>query len=107
MALHFAPRTRWIAFAGFLLAILATPAGAQTDSNPDSSSDPSPGAVGYPVQPRQAGTPTGIDRDLDTSFPKPDSLLPRLKPKLWPEFKTRLYDDYGLIDRDVGAIGGE
>jgi len=48
------------------------------------------------VQPRQAGTPTGIDRDLDTSFPKPDSLLPQLKPKLWPEFKTRLFDDYGL-----------
>jgi hypothetical protein len=76
---------RWLALACLLLA---APAGAEPDPSADSG--------GYPSQPREAGTPTSIDRDLDTSFPKQDSVIPQLMPQHLPEFKKKLYEDYGL-----------
>ncbi len=85
MGIRSALCARWLALAWLLFAV---PAGAATDEDPE--------PVGYPPQPRQAGTPSGVDVDLDTSFPKQDSLIPQLKPQLWPEFKKKLYENYGL-----------
>jgi hypothetical protein len=68
--------------------LLSVPADAETG--------PSPEPVGYPSQPREVGTPTGVDRDLNTSFPKRDSIIPQLVPRQLPEFKRMLYEDYGL-----------
>jgi len=61
-----------------------------------SDTEPSAEPVGYPPQPRQAGTPTGVDQDLNDSFPKQDSVIPQLMPQTWPDFKKKLYEDYGL-----------
>lgn len=51
---------------------------------------------GYPAQPRQVGTPYDINTDLDTSFPKSDSLLPGLVPEGWGALKESIYAKYGL-----------
>jgi hypothetical protein len=52
--------------------------------------------VGYPAEPRQAGTPTSPDQDFNSSFPKRDSLIPQLMPQHLPEYKQKLFEDYGL-----------
>jgi hypothetical protein len=62
---------------------------------------------GYPAQPRQAGTPTSPDQDLNDSFPKRDSLIPQLRPQNLPDFKRKLYEDYGLklgVERRWGRM---
>ena len=85
MKLHSALFARWLAVTGLLLA---APVGAETD--------PTPEPVGYPPEPRQAGTPTGVDQDLRDSFPQQDSVIPQLMPQHLPDFKKMLNEKYGL-----------
>lgn len=62
-----------------------------------------PGTLGYPAGERQVGGPTDIQRDLDTAFPKPDSVLEVYMPreynrakKRYFEWKERFYEDTGV-----------
>ena len=64
----------------------------QASSNPDEQNEPD----SYPAQEREFGDVTDIEGDLNNSLPKLDSVLPQLKPQGWADFKTQLYNKYGL-----------
>ena len=54
------------------------------------------GIPGYGDEGRRIGGPTDVDHDLDFSFPKHDSVLPRLVPEKYFKWKEDLYEKYGL-----------
>ena len=53
-------------------------------------------ADNYPAAEREFGNPTEVEQDLNNSLPKPDSLVPQLKPQRWANFKQQLYKKHGL-----------
>ena len=88
------------------LALLAFPLVAQdqagdaetTDEQPpaeDSENDVQGQKEGYP-QERGIEKPGDVEDDLNTSFPKTDSLFPDLVPKNWSNFKANLYEKHDL-----------
>ena len=52
--------------------------------------------VGYRSELRNFDNPTDISEHLDNSFPKQDSILPKLLPDRWAEIKNGLFDKHGL-----------
>jgi len=54
------------------------------------------GTDGYQPTQRLVGGPGDVETDLNTSFPKRDSVFPGLIPRGWFDFKERLHDKYGI-----------
>jgi hypothetical protein len=57
----------------------------------------SPVTHGYPTKDRGVGMPANVETDLDTSFPEPGTVLPKIPPpRPYFEFKEGLYERIGL-----------
>ena len=70
----------------------------QSDSEPDNQAADEEDPLlteGYPDG-RDIGKPGELERDLNTSFPKRDSVFPDLVPGRYPQWKERLYEKHGI-----------